>query len=93
MVTFNELYLFDDESDNDGSVSGSSGMCAFPFRFEDSVGSVGKYVGRVSDVGSSIFFPTGIELIGDFVPLVMFLPKVVKSKSGRLVEIFCHLKY
>ena len=30
-MSFDELYLFDDEPDNDGSGSGSPGMCAFPF--------------------------------------------------------------
>ena len=29
LPSFNELDLFDDESDNDGSGSGSPGMCAF----------------------------------------------------------------
>ena len=29
-----------DESDDDGSESGSAGMCTFPFCYEDSVGCV-----------------------------------------------------
>ena len=39
----------------------------FHFALEKPVGSLGKSVGRVSGVGSGIFFPTGIESIGDVV--------------------------
>ena len=38
------------------------------------------------------FFLTGIESIGDVVPLVVFLPKGADSKGGRLIEIFWHPK-
>ena len=55
LVSFDELYLFNDESDNDGSGSGYPSTCTFHFRFDDSVGRVGKSVGRVSGVGSGIF--------------------------------------
>ena len=82
LVPFNELDLFDDESDNDGSGSGSAGTCDFTFCSDESVGSVGKSVGRVSDIGSGVSPPTGIESIGDVVPLVVFIPKVVESKGG-----------
>ena len=34
------------------------------------------------------FVPTGIESIGDVLPLVMYVPKVVDSKGGWLIEIF-----
>ena len=47
------LFFFDDESDNYGSGSGSSGMCSFPF-------STGNYVGRVIDSGYEMgkcYFP------------------------------------
>ena len=40
--------FFNDESENDGSGSSSSGTCSFPFCFIDSVG-------RVSGVGSGVF--------------------------------------
>ena len=49
LMVLDEIYSLDDECDNDGSDSGSSGMCAFIFRFDDSVG-------RVSGVGSGVFF-------------------------------------
>ena len=41
--------MIDDESDDDGSDSGSAGMCDFTFRFEDSVGRADNSVGRVDD--------------------------------------------
>ena len=50
-------------------------------------------VGGVSGVGSGVCVPTGIESIGDVVPLFVFVPKVFESKSGRLIEIFCRQKY
>ena len=46
-----------DESDDDGSDSGSAGTCTFPFRFDDSLGRVYNSVGRVSGVGSGVFAP------------------------------------
>ena len=49
LLSLDESDFLDDESDNDGSDSGSSGMCAFPFRFGDSVGCV-------SGVGSGVLF-------------------------------------
>ena len=48
-LSFYELDFFDDESEDDGSGSGSPGTCAFSFCF-------GNSVGRVSGVGSGIFF-------------------------------------
>ena len=38
LVSFDELYLFDDESNNDGS----PGTCNFTFCSDESVGSVGN---------------------------------------------------
>ena len=100
MLSFYELYFLDDESDNDGSDSGSAGTCAFPFCFDGSVGRVGDSVGRVdesfgcvSNMGSVVFFLTRIESIGDVVLLVVFVPKGFKSKGGRLIEIFWRPKY
>ena len=81
MLSFDESDFLDDDSDNDGSDSGSYGRCAFTFRFEypvgcvgDSVGRVDGSIGRVCDEGSGVFVRTVIESIGDVVPLVAFLP-------------------
>ena len=78
--------FFDDESDNDGSGSGSFGTCTFPF-------CSGDYVGHFSGVGSGVFFMTEIESIGDVVLLVMLVPKGFDSKIGQLVEILSRSKY
>ena len=82
MLSFNELDLFYDESDDDGSDSGSPGTCPFPFFSGKYVGSVSSAVGSVSCVGYEVFVLTGIESIGYIVPLVMSLPKGVNSKGG-----------
>ena len=71
----------DDESDDDGSDCGSSGTCAFPFPFDDSVG-------RVSGVGSGVFVPIVVEYKYDVVKFVVFIPTIVKSKSGQLIKMF-----
>ena len=60
----------------------------FTFHFDGSVGRVDNSVGHFCDVGSDVFVPIGIESTSDVVPLVVFIPKVVDSKSGRLVELF-----
>ena len=86
MLSFKELDLFDDKSDNDGSGSGSPGTCTFQFCSGKSVSSGGKSVGGVSGVGSGVFIPTGIESIGDVFPLFVFLPRGVESKGGRFTE-------
>ena len=80
-MSFGELDLLDDESDDGGSGSGSTGTCAFPF-------CSGEYVGSVSGVGSGDFVPTGIESIGDVVPSFVFVPRGVESKGGQLIELF-----
>ena len=80
-MPFNELYLFGDESDNDGSGSGSSGTYGFPF-------SSNKYVCHVSGVGSGVFVLTVIKSIGYVVLLVVLVPTGVESKGGRLIELF-----
>ena len=72
------IIFFDDESDNDGSGSGSPGTCAFPFCSVNSIS-------RVSGVGFSVFVLTGIESIGDVVMLVVFVSREVDSKGGRLI--------
>ena len=64
------------ESDNDRSGSGLSGQ---------SVGSAG-------DVGFGNFVPTGIKSLGDVVPLVVFVPRGVESKCGRLIGSFWRQK-
>ena len=78
--------MFDDESKDDGSRSGSPGTCVFPFFYGRSVGSVGESVVRVCGVGTGGFVPTGIESIGGVVPLVVFVSRGVESKSGRIIE-------
>ena len=59
----------------------------FFFHSGDSFGSVGESGSRVSGVGSGVFVLTGIKSIIDVVPLVVFVPKGVDSKLGRLIEI------
>ena len=93
LLSFEELDFFDDESDDDGSGSRYPCMCDFPFFSGKYVVSVGESVGCVRGVGSGFFFLTGIESIGDVVPLVVFVPRGVKSKGGRLVEFFWCSKY
>ena len=39
-------------------------------------------VGHISGIGSGVFVPKVFESIGDVVPLVVFVPKGVDSKSG-----------
>ena len=92
-MSFDKLYLFDDNSDDYGSGSDSPGTCAFPFCSGKSVRSVGKYVGCIHGVGSGIFVPTGIESIGDVFPLVVLVPRGVQSKGGQLKELFWRPKY
>ena len=67
--------LLDDESDNDGSDYGSSGTCAFPFCFDNSVG-------RVSGICFGCFVTIGGKSNYDIVMLVMLVPIVVESKGG-----------
>ena len=81
-MSFNKLDFFDDESNDDGSGSGYPSTCTFPFSSGKSVGSVSESVGRVHGVGSGVFVPTGIESIGDVVPLVMLIPIGVESKGS-----------
>ena len=72
LVSFKELYFFDDEYENYGSVSGYPGTFNFPCCSGNSIGSIGESVGSVSGVGSGDFVPNGIEALGDIVPLVVF---------------------
>ena len=74
-LSFDKLYLFDDESDDNGSGTGSPDTCAFPFCSVKSVGSVGESVGNICGVGSGVFVSTEIKSIGEVVKLVMFVPK------------------
>ena len=72
LLSSDQSYLFDDESDNDGSESGSSGMCSFPdfsLRFDDTIGCV-------SGLGSDIFVPTGVESKCDIFSFVMFMSRI-----------------
>ena len=70
----------------------SPGMCAFPFCYGKSVDGFGKSVDGISDVGSGVFVPTGINSIGDVVPLLVFVPRGVDFKGGQLIELFWHPK-
>ena len=72
---FDELDLFNDESDDNGSGSRYPIMCAFTF-------CSGNYIGCVSGVGSGIFVLTGIDPIGEVVLLVAFVPRGAESKGG-----------
>ena len=83
LLSFNKLNFFG-ESDNDGSGSGSPGK---------SVGSAVESVGGVSGVGFGVFVLTGIKSIGDVVLLVVFVPRGVESKRGRLIGSFWRPKY
>ena len=71
---------------------GSPGMCTFPFCSGKSIGSAGESVGSVSGLGSGDFVLTVIESLGDVVPLVVFVPRGVESKGGRLIESFLRQK-
>ena len=82
LMPLDELYSLNDESDNDGSDSGSACTRAFTFCFDDFVGHVENYVGRVYDMGSGVFVPVVIESNCDVVPLVVFLEIGVESKGG-----------
>ena len=88
IIDFLQFLLFDqsdfleDESNNEGSDSGSAGTYDFLFSFYDFFGRVGESVGCVSGVGSDVFSPTRIKSIGDVLLEVVFLPKGVNSKGG-----------
>ena len=75
LLSFDKLYLFEDESDKYGSGSGSPGKCNFPFFY-------GNSVGRVSGIDSRVFVLTEFESIGDVVLLFVFTPRGVDSKGG-----------
>ena len=63
---------FFDEYDNDGSRPGSPG----------------KYFGSAGDVGLRDFVTTVIESLGNVVLLVIFLPRGIDYKVGRLIGSF-----
>ena len=86
-MSLDQLYFFGGECDNDGSGSGSPGTFNFSFF------STGEYVGIVLGVGSGDFVPTGIDSLVDIVQLVVFVPRGVESKGGRLIESFWCPKY
>ena len=74
-----------DESDDDGSESGSYGTYYFRdfyLRFED-------YVVSVSGLGSGAFAQTGVESKFDIFAFDVFVPTGVEYKGGRLIEMFC----
>ena len=59
-MPFEKLDFFDDESENDGSRSGSPGMFDFLFFFGKFVGSAGESIGSVSGISFGKFFLNGI---------------------------------
>ena len=67
MVSFDELYLFDHESNYFGSGYGSPDACAIPSYSVKAVGSVGKSIGHVYGMGSGVFVLIVIESIGDLI--------------------------
>ena len=79
-LSSDESYSSEDESENDGSESRSSGtyaFCDFYLCLDNSVGSV-------SSLGSGVFAPTGIESKCDILHLTCLYqyelsPKVVNS--------------
>ena len=73
--SWEKSYSLDDESDDDGSVSGSSGMCFFPLRFDN-------YVGHVSGLGYVVFVTTRVDSKCGVFAFIMFVPIGVKSKVG-----------
>ena len=66
-LSSDESDSLDDESDDDGSESGSASMCTFHFFYEDSVG-------RVRGVGFGVFF-NRYKSNCDVIPLVVFIPR------------------
>ena len=85
-MSFDELDFFG-EYENDRSGSGSPGTFSFLFCSGNSVGSSGESVGSVSGVGFGGFVPTGIESLGDFVLLVVFVSIGFDSKGGQLIGV------
>ena len=90
LLSLDESDSLNYESDDYGSDFGSAGMCFFTFCFDESVGHVRycvgcveKYVGRVSDMGSRVFVPTGIDSIGD---VVCWLCLYQKESSPKVVD-------
>ena len=79
LLSSDESDFFNDESDDDGSESGSAGTCAFPFCSDDSVG-------HFSGMGTNIFVPTGIESNCDVGTFVLSVLIGVESKGGRLIK-------
>ena len=80
-LSSDKSHSLDDESDDAGSDSGSTGKCAFPFRFDDPVG-------HVYGVGFGVFFPIAIKSNCEVVLLIVFTPIGVNTKDGRPIEIF-----
>ena len=74
-LSSDESYLLNDESDDDGSGSVSSGKYSFPFCFDGSVG-------RVRGLGYGVFLPTGVGSKCDVFVFVVLITIVVKYKGG-----------
>ena len=87
-ISSDESDLLNDESDDDGSDSGSAGTYNFLFLFDEYVCPVGESVGHISGVECGVFVLIGTDSIIDVVMLVVVVTKGVESKCGELIEIF-----
>ena len=80
LMSFGELDLLDDESDDDGFGSGSPSPWSSQFFYYKYIVSVGESVSPAHGVVSGIFVPKEIKSIGDVVPLVVFYQKESSQK-------------
>ena len=85
-MSSDKSYFLDDESDDDGSDSGSYDTCSFPLCFDCSVGFV-------SGFGSGVFLPTVVSFNCEVFAFFVFISKGVKSRVGQLIQMFLALKF
>ena len=81
-LSLNKSYSLNNESDELGSDSGSSGtyyFCAFSLIFDEFV---------VSVLGSDVFSPIGFVSKDGIFLSKTFVPKRVKSKGGQILALF-----
>ena len=78
-MSSDESDSINDDYEDDGYDSRSSGICAFPSSFEYSIG-------WVSGVGSGVFVTMVVDSKCDVVTFVVFFPIGGYSKDSRLVE-------
>ena len=83
-LSSDESECLDDESDDNGSESRSSGMHyfhAFYLHFDN-------FVGSISGLGSDVSVPTGVKSKGDIFAFDVFIPTGDDYKGGRLIKMF-----